>query len=593
MIRPRYIVRIAGIAAGALLLGGCATLSVGPIPPQEGIYPAQLSPDAPFVLAIPGLRIPALDITQDQHFGHLVEMLAAEGIPCRILTYDTADHPLVHGAALFNSELAIAWTRVGPQAVHALQFENERRASLGLPPVRWVIFIGYRQGAVIMSQLAHRIFYLFKNGYDQMVEQFGDEWKALRKDPEFLYFMTALEDYLVLKNIQVQREEEFKTDPDMKWFFERAKNKVGRQFDEFTHYIADPSSKYPRVKQFEPPESPTYPKRYERVRTCASSLQYCPLEERERIEQFFADYAEYRPFLDVAPSFLSITGSFFGSPRANRSFVLFRWFPMLKILAGRELTQIRQTQLGTIYHFEAVERLIRLEEDRRFPLDPHNSMFIVGANGNRGDGLVDQSSAHLADHAYEVAKIQEGGESGSASVQIVEQARLPDRVVVPLRVMHLPEKLLWGLGGTRYGAAYMVEGNPSFPYVLNFIQGRWDRIDDSLAQCEDGLRQFMIELALPGQKWRRLGFSNAGCTRNISIDGRYDNPESRIIVWTGHFTGPGQQMNAAGPETCQGSVWLELYARGGGKVPFECDVYPGCNTFLKIEEEEPASSQSP
>lgn len=71
--------RIRAAAALALLLpcAGCAVVSVGRIPRQDGIYPAATAADAPLVLAIPGLRIPGLPVTQEQHFGYLVEMLAA------------------------------------------------------------------------------------------------------------------------------------------------------------------------------------------------------------------------------------------------------------------------------------------------------------------------------------------------------------------------------------------------------------------------------------------------------------------------------------------------------------------------------------
>ncbi|MEJ2744858.1 MAG: hypothetical protein P8123_04100, partial [bacterium] len=146
----------------AIFCAGCATVSVGPVRPQDELYPPTTAADAPLVLAIPGLRIPTLPVTQDQHFGHLVEMLAEKGIPCRILAYDTQEYPLSRGAALYSPDLAIAWTRVGPAAVHEVEIENERRAELGLPPVRRVVFFGYSQGAVIMEQIATRIFYSFR-----------------------------------------------------------------------------------------------------------------------------------------------------------------------------------------------------------------------------------------------------------------------------------------------------------------------------------------------------------------------------------------------------------------------------------------------
>jgi len=595
-----------GIAAGILLCAGCATVSLGPVRSQEGVYPPATAPDAPLVLAIPGLRIPTLPVTQEQHFGQLVEMLAAKGIPCRILTYDTKEYPLSRGAALYSPDLAIAWTRVGPAAVHEVQIENERRAALGLPPVRRVVFFGYSQGAVIMEQIATRIFYSFRNSYDEMVKQFGGEWQALRNDPEFNYFMNALEDFLVLKNIKVQREKEFNRDPDMKFFYRRSEMKVTRQFNEFFQYLIDPMSRYPAVKKFEEPETPKYPKRYRRVRLCAGSLEHCSLEQRERIKEFFIDYAEYRTMLDVAPSFISAAGSLFGSPRASESFVLFEWFPFLKLFAGRELGQIEQTRLGAKQQLERIENLVRLNRDERYPIDPDNTLFIVGANGKRGDGLVDQSSAHLADHSFQRLRVNRKNDAREkVETELIERDRLPDLIVVPLRVTHFPEKMLWGLGGRRYGAAYMEEGNPAWPYVLSFIQGDWVGIGSRLSRGEkgpaeemldliplarlgkpsapEGLRQFMLELTLPGEEWRNTRVSRTGRSKNVKIDALYHNTESSTWIWTGHFDGPGQEMNLFGPESVEGSVDLELRLPRGVTLPLGCTVYPGCNSFIKLE----------
>lgn len=590
----------------AVFCAGCATVAVGPVRPQEGLYPAATAAEAPLVLAIPGLRIPALPVTQEQHFGRLVEMLAEKGIPCRVLVYDTREYPLSRGAALYSPDLAIAWTRVGPAAVHEVQIENERRAALGLPPVKRVVFFGYSQGAVIMEQIATRIFYSFRNECDEMAKRFGVEWKALMNDPEFNYFMNALEDYLVLRNIKAQRGRELVRDPDFKFMYRRAEMKAGRQFNEFIEYIIDPSSRYPGVERFEEPHTPKYPKRYHAVRMCAGDLKRCPLDQRERIKEFFTDYAEYRTMLDVKPAFISAAGSFFGSPRASDSLALFGWLPFLKFFAGRELGQIEQTRLGTAQHFENIENLVRFNGDERYPIDPDNTLFIVGANGKRGDGMVDQSSAHLADHSFQRLRINRG-ERGREKVtaDLIERDRLPDLIVVPLRLTHFPEKIMGGLGGRRYGAAYMEDGNPAWPYLLSFIQGDWGGIGKRLARGERwtaeqmldfiplaglggasapvGLRQFMLEVNLTGGEWRGARISRTGGSRNVKIDGLYHNPESRTWVWTGHFDGPGQEMNLFGPESAEGSVDLELGLPHGLRLPLGCVVYPGCNSFMKIE----------
>ncbi len=604
--RARHNVTGIAIAAGILFSAGCATVSLAPVRSQEGVFPAATAPDAPLVLAIPGLRIPALPVTQEQHFGRLVEMLAAKGIPCRILTYDTREYPLSRGAALYSPDLAIAWTRVGPAAVHEIQFENERRAALKLPPVKRVVFLGYSQGAVIMEQIAERVFYYFRNNCDEMVKRFGVEWQALRNDPEFIYFMSALEDFLVLKNIEIQRGKELVHDPDFKFVYRRAEVKANRQFNEFIDYLVNPSSKYPAEKQFEEPGTSKYPKQYDMVRKCADSLEYCSFEQRECIKAFFIDYAEYRTMLGVKPSFISVAGSFFGSPRASESVALFKWVPFLKFLAGRELGQIEQTRLGERQQLDRIQNLVRLNRDERYPIDPDNTLFIVGANGKRGDGLVDQSSAHLADHSFQRLQLnRKTNAKEKVETELIERDRLPDLIVVPLRVGHFPEKVLWGLGGRRYGAAYMEEGNPAWPYLLSFIQGDWAGIGGRLSRGEkgraeemldliplarlgrpsapEGLRQFMLELALPGGGWRNARVSRTGQSENVKIDALYHNAESSTWVWTGHFEGPGQEMNLFGPESVEGSVDIELRMPRGVSLPLGCTVYPGCNSFVKLE----------
>jgi hypothetical protein len=310
--------------------------------------------------------------------------------------------------------------------------------------------------------------------------------------------------------------------------------------------------------------------------------------------------------LSVAPAFISASGSFFGSPRANDSLALFRWLPFLKLLAGRELGQIRQTQVGTAQQFENIENLVRFNRDERYPIDPDNTLFIVGANGKKGDGLVDQSSAHLADHFFQLLRVdREMSGGGRAEAESIERERLPDLMVVPLRLMHFPEKIMGGLWGRRYGAAYMEEGNPAWPYVLSFIRGDWSGIGDRLSRGERwtpeqmlsliplsgfgdvsspvGLRQFMLEVNLPQGAWRGARISRTDCSGNVKIDRLYHNTDSRTWVWTGHFDGPGQEMNLFGPESVKGSVDLEVRMPRGARLPLSCVVYPGCNSFIKIE----------
>jgi hypothetical protein len=129
----------------------------------------------------------------------------------------------------------------------------------------------------------------------------------------------------------------------------------------------------------------------------------------------------------------------------------------------------------------------------------------------------------------------------------------------------------------------MERGNPGWPYLLSFIRGDWGGISACLSGCGNRLRQFMLEVTLPEEAWRGLRISRVVRSPNVRIDGRYENRESRTLVWTGHFQGPGQEMNLVGRETVRGTIDLTLHLRGGAPLPLRCTVYPGCNSFVKVE----------
>ncbi|MCX6339934.1 MAG: hypothetical protein NTX71_08450 [Candidatus Aureabacteria bacterium] len=518
---------------------GCTTLNIQKIPPQDLVYPARLAPDAPLVLAIPGLVVPGLRITQDQHFGRLPEMLAAEGIPCRILAYDTPDDPVSRQAALYSPDHGLAWTRVGPAMAREFEAENERRAARGIPPVKKLVLIGYSQGGVLLSQIANRVFYTFAQEYEEAVREFGGEWAALQKDPEFLLFINVLDDNIAIRNIKTQYETLFTESPSLRRFYERAEKKLARQHEEFLRYLVDPASKYPGVKKFEGIESPYYPKRYEKIREYAAARESRSEAEKEKNRQFFITYAQYRALLNVQPYFIMAAASLFGSPQANDTINIVKWTPLIRhFIIGREYDQIKQTELGTAQHLERIEKLAQECRDKRYPISPSQALFIVGANGNSGDGMVDQPSAHLSMHTYTRMRVKDGGD-GRLQLEETERATLPPLAVAPLRVMHLSEKKLWGLSGATYGAAYMVPGNPAYPYILNFIKGDWAAIERDLARDADLFKQFMVEVSFKGAKMNESDVRWEDVSDNIEVTGRYFNEESRTLVWTGYFKETG------------------------------------------------------
>ena len=542
---------------------GCATVNVQRIPPQEGIYPPSTAPDAPLVLAIPGLVVPGLPVKQEQHFGFLVQMLAEKGIPCRILLYNTPKDPVVRKAALYSPELSIASTRVGPAIVSELQRENKRREALGLPRVKKLVLFGYSQGGVIMAQIGRRVFYKFRNMYEDFSKKFPGEWDALQKDPEFELFIDALDDYIAVKRIKDQYPRLFEESPALTRFDERVENKLEDSFERLLSYLTNPATVYPHIKTFEPPDTPYYPKMYGKIREYAMKAEKRSEEEKKKNLEFFKTYAQYRDLLTVEPYFITASASLFGSPQANDTLLLVRIFPWLKLILGREYYQIRQTMLGTVQQIERIENLVREQKDKRYPIDPVHVLFMLGANGTKGDGFVDQPAAHISRHTYTLLREVDDPETGPR-FEVVEQARLPGLVVVPLHVMHFPEKILWGLGGTKFGAAYMVKGNPAFPYLLHFIRGEWDKIDEELARSNIPLTQFMVQISTVNGKIPRFRVWRKGQTDNIRINGRYYNPESGTLVWVGYFR--------------QRSLWNELTERARLLNP--APIVPGLRDLL-------------
>jgi len=637
------LLRRLGAAACLALSAGCTTLDLVSPPPRIDLYPAAPAPDAPLVLAIPGLRIPGLRIRQEEHFGRLVELLAEQGIPCRILAYDTSGDPVAQHAALYSSEHGLAWTRVGPALAREFEAENERRLARGAPPVKRLVLIGYSQGSVLLAQLANRLFHSFKEEYRETVTAFGDEWEALRKDPEFLLFINALDDFIAIQNIRSQNEQLFKSSPPLRRLYERAQKKLVTQYEEFLGYLTDPSGKYPGVQRFEGVESPYYPKRYRRIRAYAAERASRTAEEKEKNRQFFVTYAQYRSLLDVEARFISCAGSLFGSPQANDTVNLAKWLPFVRRVIGREYRQILQTELGTEEHLKRVERLSADAHRKRYPFAPTEILSIVGANGAQGDGLVDQPAAHLSLHTFAAFKTAHDAD-GKARLDEVRRATLPKLPVAPLELMHLPEKSFWGLAGRRHGAAYMVEDNPAWPFVLNFIRGDWASLERDLARDGDLFRQFMVEVVLGDARLKASDVRWKDASDDLVIRGRYYNEGSRTIIWTGHFKDTGvvaelrekarlldvtdmvpgvrdllgsshaerprllenlrgrvQLLNPAPlipnhdeifswtglvPEETEeagGLVDFSVRLPGGGEAPLRCAVHPGRISFVKIE----------
>ncbi|HRZ87046.1 MAG TPA: hypothetical protein P5287_04450 [bacterium] len=561
------------VVCSALAAAGCSMPNFS-LKKENEIYPKLMRPDAPLVLAIPGLNIPGEPIRQRSHFGNLVQMLADRGIPCKELVYDADDYPLTAVANLGYDQTSIGQTRVSPMIVDAVQEENDRRKELGVPPVKEVVLFTFSQGSVIGSRIIAKV-HRFKREYEDFSRRFGQEWIALKNDPEFLFLMGYLNDYIAVRDIKVQREKDFKRDPDLRNLYKRTEKKLKDQSGDFSQYIADPSKKYPQVQLFEPPETPKYPKRYPMIseyqRKCNADAS-C----RDRLLDFFVSYAEFKDLLDIHIRFISTAGSFFGSPNANTGVMLAELFVPAQLFLGREYNQIRDTQLGSEQQLITARSLYIDQREGRYPFMGGDTLFILGANGDKGDGIVDQSCAHLADHIGVHVSRKAGAKEN------VEIQRLPDFPVVPLEMTHLPRPA-FPIGFTM-GASYMVEGNPVFDYLLEFIDKDWRTIDRKLDASGIRLRQFMVVVcpAHPELK-KKISIKRGNPPRGARINRQFLNRDTGAVIWTGTFTEGNTAMNLTGKEEEKWSMSLELAPDGREPVTVTIPISPGCNTFVGVD----------
>lgn len=561
-------------------LSGCAAVPQKATKSLDEMYPDKMAPDAPLVLAIPGLYVSGMGMkTQMEQFGNLVEILADKGIPCRLLSYDTPANPLTSKATIGFDETNIAETRVGPSIIYEIQNERVRRLEKHLPPLKEVVLFSYSQGAVIANRIMES-FTQFKSEYMDLAKKYGVEWAILQKDPEFLSLMDALSDYLLIRNIRIQSTGAFMKDPELRRFYRRAKQKLNSKKQRFLVYLQNPGRLYPQLKRIDTPESAKYPKKYPKFKQAAEE---CFLDSGDTtgLKGFFADYLRYKRVMNLRFRFISTAGSYMGSPAAtNSSFQLDIVGPMIRNIFGKELKQIHDTRLGSTHQQRMLNNLLKLKGKNPYPYAPKDTLFILGANDGGGDGYVDQFSGHLSRHALASAQIKADA-AGQKSLDVSVE-RLPALAVLPLPVKHFPDNSL--LGGHANGAAYMEPGNPVVPYLLAFLRKDWKTIDDELAATKIKLQQFMIQISFdsaPDAKYP--AFEKTGTSGNIEISRQYSNADAGSVVWTGKFNRPEDCMNLAGEERACGSVFFTVWRNPEKKFKVEVPVFPGCTTLLKVK----------
>ncbi|MDD5084436.1 MAG: hypothetical protein PHE61_00135 [Candidatus Omnitrophica bacterium] len=543
------------------------------------VYPEIMSPNAPLVLAIPGLVIPGEKITQEEHFGNLVELLTKQGFPCKVLAYDTKDNPLTSISDLVSERASIAATRIGPLIMREIERENLRRSELKMPRVKKVVFVSYSQGSVIIFEIEKNIV-RYRREYADFVRRFGIEWERLLKDPEFKIVNEVLDDAIFLENIRVEHPEAFENDAYLEKVRERTLEKLHNKTRMLFDYLDDPSDEYPKIKKFASIESDKYPKRYDKLAAYARELMKNE-DEAKKFDMFLVDFTRLRTLLEVEPRVISLAGSFFGSPRANTGYQMIKDNPFGGLVGGRIARQVEETRLGSEHQIKTVEILASLEKEGKYPINRDRSLFVLGMDGDKGDGYVDQSSAHLSGHTFTLIDTEKDIPEKLEKDEVLTfpATRLPEMNVVPLNVRHFPE-------GDIPGVAYLTEDNPVFDYLLAFIweDNKW--IEEQIAVSPYKVKQFMIQVTLQNPKpVKHVELNKIVQTDDIKLEEHFYNERSNTYVWTGHFVdGKKPEKTDEGWDKVleAGEITFELKIEHKEPFKFAISVYPGSNSFAKV-----------
>lgn len=541
--------------------------------------PETMNPDAPLVLAIPGLVIPGEKITQEEHFGDIVELLTKQGFPVKVLTYDTKENPLTSISDLVSERASIAATRIGPLIMREIERENLRRSELKMPRVKKVVFVSYSQGSVIIFEIEKNIV-RYRREYSDFVRRFGIEWDRLLKDPEFKIVNEVLDDAIFLENIRIEHPEAFENDVYLQKVRERTLEKLHNKTRMLLNYLEDPSDEYPKTKKFASIESDKYPKKYDKLATYARELMKNE-DEARKFDLFLVDFTRLRTLLEVEPRVISLAGSFFGSPRANTGYKMITGNPFGGLVGGRIARQVEETRLGSEHQLKTVEILALLEKEGRYPINRDRALFVLGMDGDKGDGYVDQSSAHLSGHTFTLIDTEKDIPDKLEKDEILTfpATRLPEMNVVPLNVRHFPEE-------NTPGVAYLTEDNPVFDYLLAFIWEDNAWIEEQIIESPYKLKQFMIQVTLQNpEPAKHVELSKVAQTDNVKLEEHFYNETSNTYVWTGCFIDKKEteKTDDGWDKVLEaGEITFELKIEHNEPFKFAISVYPGSNSFAKV-----------
>ncbi|MDD5085439.1 MAG: hypothetical protein PHE61_05265, partial [Candidatus Omnitrophica bacterium] len=536
--------------------------------------------EMPLVAVIPGLNVPFAP-TGSQQFGKLMDMLAEYKIPAFVVAYDEKVYPLSNVAGLYSGKYPIALMRVVPVLSDAIEKENKIRKSQSAPPLEELDLVSYSQGSVLALDVI-RYVEAFKWYWQMFVGASDNEWKELEKDPEFQLFCDDAGNYLALNSIRSQNTERFDRNFSARRFAEKLSEKLIRSFERLRLYLLSPEKLFPGAPIASGNQA-GYPRRYPKVIEYFEKNYPGPKANGTIPLDFWMQYVEYKQLLNIRLRLFSMAGSFFGSPEANEIYPLYKELPGLsELIIGPVEGEIKDTQLGSRYHLWVIKDLIEYAKDTGKEKEVTPAVyFIVGANGDKGDGLVGQSSAHFSSHLLTEIPLKDLFSSKTAPLHF-ESERLPAYNVTGLRVYHLPHREFIFI--EEPGIAQIDEKSKVYPFLVSFLGKDLSNLRRLHDEHNQGLRQFMVELSMPLQdelNGARINLKTA--SSDIKINHRYYNSTAHTFVWTGVFTNKEDYFNAMKSAQSRPSANVMLtISKDSEKTEIELEVNPGTNHFVEI-----------
>ncbi len=548
---------------------------------QEPPLLPQRTAELPLVAAIPGLNLPGAPTGHNQ-FGQLAQLMQKEGYPFFFVAYDEKIYPVNDVAGLYYGKHSISMTRVLPTLSSAIEKENEIRSEQGVTPLKELVLISYSQGGVLAADVV-RAMLQFKIYWDDFVAETGIEWKILKNDPEFLFFKENLENAIVFTNIKRQNEKQLNLNYDFRRFDKKIEKELEQSKERFRTYLTNPKELFPN-RNFASGRNKGYPRKYSKVLKWLEKPFIGPAMRGDYGFLFWKNYVEYEQFLDLQLRFFSMAGSYFGSPTANKTYDILKILPrrLDDALIGPVENQIRDTQLGTRNHLNMIKDFLKLTKPENQKYRRENVLFLVGANGNKGDGLVGQSSAHFSSHAYSEIQLKELLSSNSENTIQLKEERMPRYPVTGIKAHHLPKTTLFFF--KEPGIAQISTKSTAYQFLIPFLEKDFSKLEKLHSAHNKDLREFMVIVDLPlDDALKNYRINLKPQSKHIKLTGRFYNGSAHSYVWTGYSTQKEGFLNIDTIDLDE-TAELILSLSNGTTINSEIDVniHPGTNHIIQV-----------